>query len=338
MLDSLISHLIPLIMLLGLSAFFAGAETVFFSLNRSQLAQFKESKSALAKQLLHFLSKPKDILVTILFGNELTNIAISILVASLFYELFSDLDIKVLTFLSVGVGTFLVLVIGEIIPKSIGLLFAPLLAPVTALLLQPLYTLLKPFRFVLVKFADWFIRKTGGSAQKQTPLSLEEEFHHLLELSAKSGELEMEEKELIQKAITFKNKVVLHIMTPMREVSSLPIDMPYPKLLEEIKITQFSRIPIYEGTAQNVIGLLYVKDLFKFDRRFRENPELTIREILRPLLFVTKEERLEDLLQKIKETRIHMAIVVNPEKKPIGLVTLDDIVKELFGEFKEDSR
>ena len=135
-------------MLLGLSAFFSSAETIFFSLSRSQLAQLKESKSPLSKQLIVFLSKPRDILVTILFGNETVNIAISILIAALFYELFPDLGIKWLTCLSVVVGTFLILVIGEIIPKSVGILAAPALAPITAFLLKPL-------RHILVSFADW---------------------------------------------------------------------------------------------------------------------------------------------------------------------------------------
>lgn len=336
MFSSLFPTLTLLLILLLLSAFFSAAETVFFSLNRSQLARFKESKNPLARQLVVFLSKPRDILVTILFGNELTNIAISILVASLFYEMFGHLDIKVLTFLSVGVGTFLILVIGEIIPKSIGILFAPHLAPLTALLLKPLHTLLKPLRHILVKLADWFIHKTGGSVEARTPLILEEEFRYLLDLSAKSGELEEEERELIHKALDFKNKVVSQIMIPISKVFRLAIDTPYPDLLAQIKTAPFSRIPVYEEKIDNITGLLFVKDLFKFDRRWRENRELTIREILRPVLFVSREEHLEDLLQKIRETRIHLAIVIDAKKKPVGAVTLDDIMEELFGEFKEE--
>lgn len=336
MFSSLFPSLTLLFILLLLSAFFAGAETVFFSLSRSQLARFKESKNPLARQLVVFLSRPRDILVTILFGNELTNIAISILVASIFYEMFSHLDITILTFLSVGVGTFLILVIGEIIPKSIGILFASPLAPLTAFLLKPLHTFLKPLRYVLVKLADWFIRKTGGSVEARTPLILEEEFRYLLDLSAKSGELEEEEKELIHKALDFKNKTVSQIMVPITKVLRLSVDTPYLELLTQIKVAPFSRIPVYEEKPANIVGLLFVKDLFKFDRRWRENRELTVREILRPVLFVPPEEHLEDLLQKIRETRIHLAIVTDEQKKPVGVVTLDDIMEELFGEFREE--
>lgn len=332
---SLFSYFILVAILLLLSAFFAGAETVFFSLSRSQLDHYRLSKNPLAKQLLVFLSKPKDILVTILFGNELTNIAISIVIASLFYQVLPGASLEQLTLISVGVGTLLILVFGEIVPKSIGIVYASALAPLTAFLLKPLHALLKPIRPLLVRLADWFIQKLSGGVRQETPLILEEEFRELLELSAKSGEVEAEEKELIAKALDFKNKVVQAVMTPMREVFKLAVDLAYPELLEQIKVTQFSRIPIYEQDPNNIIGLLYVKDLFLFDRRWRNNQDLTIRTILRNPLFVAKEERLEDLLQKIRETRIHMAIVVNPPKKPIGIVTLHDVLEELFGEVEE---
>lgn len=332
--NSLFPSLFLLAVLLLVSAFFAGAETVFFSLNRSQLAQIKQSKGPLSKHLIHFLSKPRDILVTILFGNELTNIAISIFVASLFYQIFPLLPVEQLTLLSVSIGTLLILVIGEIIPKSIGILYAPSLAPLTAFLLRPLYALLKPLRFLLVKLADWFIKKSGGGPHQKTPLILEEEFRYLLELGAKSGEVDFEEKELIQKALDFKNKVVSQIMTPMRRVFRLSVDTPYPELLSQIKVTQFSRIPVYQTEPDLLLGLLYVKDLFRFDRRWRQNQNLTLREILRPTLFVAKEERLEDLLQKIKETRIHMAVVTDRQKNPVGIITLHDILQELFGGVK----
>lgn len=334
--NTLFSELILLAVLLGLSAFFAGAETVFFSLSRSQLAHFRESKNPLAKQLLSFLSKPRDILVTILFGNELTNIAISILVAAIFFQLFPYVGINMLTLLSVIVGTFLILVIGEIIPKSIGILFAPALAPLTAFLLKPLYTLLRPLRRVLVGFADWLIKKTSGTDHKETLLILDEELRSLLELSAKSGELEIEETEMIHKALDFKNKVVSQIMTPMDKVFSLSVETPYHELLNQIHVTQFSRIPIYEGKPSAIIGLLYVKDLFRFDRQWQFNKELTLKGILRAPIFISRAERLEDVLQKIKETRIHMAIVLDQQKNPIGIVTLHDILEELFGELGKE--
>lgn len=333
MLQSIPLQIILLIFLLSASAFFAGCETVFFTLNRTQLARFKKSTSPLIKQLLAFLAKPRDILVTILFGNEITNIAISILVAALFYRLLHPwLDWEMLTLLSVGVGTFLILIFGEILPKSVGMLFAPTLAPVTVLLLKPLYVVLKPARFVLVRMADILIQRFGPVKKEETLFTMEEEFRYLLELGAKSGEVEEAEKELIHKALAFSGKVVSQIMTPFSMVVSLEVGTPYPALLEQIRATQFSRIPIYEGKPGNIIGFLYVKDLPPFDRRYQKDPSLSIREILRPPLFVSRQKSIEDLLQEIRQNRIHMAIVVDEKKRPAGIVTMHDILEELFGE------
>lgn len=333
MFSSILFYVTLLALLLLISAFFAAAETIFFTLSRPQLARFKKSSNPLSKQLVHFLSKPRDILVTILFGNELTNIAISIIVASFFYLLFHRrLDVEMLTLLSVGVGTFLILIVGEIIPKSVGMLLAPALAPVTALLLRPLYAVLKPMRFVLVKLADWCVARFGPVKKEETLLAMEEEFRHLLELGTKSGEVQEAERELIHKALEFSGKVVSQIKTPFSLVVSHDVNTPYTELLDQIKATQFSRIPIYEEKPTNIIGLLYVKDLLPFDRRLKSEPNLSIREILRPPLFVSREKNIEELLQEIRQSRIHMAIVVDANNKPIGLVTMHDILEELFGE------
>lgn len=332
----LISYLILLAVLLVISGFFASAETIFFSLDRSELARFKSSKDPWHKNLVKLLAKPKDFLVTILFGNELTNIAISVIIAGLFYRFLGDiLEIKILTFLSVAIGTFLILIIGEIIPKSIGVYYAPSMAPMTAFLLKPLYTLLKPFRFLLVKLANGVIHLFGGEKVQKSPLIVEEEFRALLDLGEKSGEVDPEEKELIHKAFEFRTKIVSQIMTPMNLVFSLPIDIEHDDLIEQVKATQFSRIPVYENNPNNIIGLLYVKELFQFDRKRKGGQSMNLREILRPPFFTSPNESLEALLQQIRQTRIHMAVVANENKKPVGIVTLHDIVEELFGEVEE---
>lgn len=336
MTPSLFANVVILLILIGFSAFFAGAETAFFTLSRSQLAQFKSSSKPLSKLLVSFLAKPKDILVTILVGNEFTNVAISIFVAGIFYELFHHLlSVEALTLLSVAVGTFVILVFGEIVPKSIGMLFAAALAPIIALLLKPLFTLLKPIRYIFVALANFVIRIFGGIKIEETPIDLEEELKELIELGAQSGEVGKEEKELIQKAFAFGKKVVSQIMTSESRVFSLSVDLPYEDLLAQIKATQYSRVPIRDAAKKEIVGILYVKDLFSFDQKWRKDNNLSIQEILRPPLFVDSKSTLENVLEALRQTRIHMAIVTNANKKPIGLVTMHDIVEELFGEVSE---
>ncbi|OGQ04501.1 MAG: hypothetical protein A2W61_07505 [Deltaproteobacteria bacterium RIFCSPLOWO2_01_44_7] len=332
--SSFLFYVIILILLLFSSAFHSASETTLFSLSRAQLAQLKKSRQPLNKQLLHFLSKPRDVLVTILFGNEFTNVAISIIIADLVYKILSPYDLhqSTITIIAVAIGTTLVLIFGEILPKNIAIHYANSMAPFVALLLSPLYWLIKPFRILMVKFSEWIIAKFGGEPQKETPLIVEEEFRYLVELGATTGQLAEGEKDLIHKALEFSDKVVSQIMTPMNLVFALPAEMSYLELLKQIKATQFSRIPIFEKNSENIIGLLYVKDLFEFNRRWQQDHSLTIHEIVRPPLFVSQKKRLEELLQQLREAKIHMAVVVSDHKKPLGVVTMHDVLEELFGE------
>ena len=335
MISSFFSYSILLLFLLLLSAFFSGSETSFFSLSRSQLACFKKSGEPQAKMLLQFLSKPRDILVTLLFGNELTNIAISVFIAGFIYKIMGPENYETSAFVSVTVGTAIVLIFGEILPKNFAIIHASTLAPFLAYLLKPLYAILKPLRHILVAFSEWIIAKFGGELRRESPLIVEEEFRYLLELGASTGQVAEEEKEMIHKVFEFGEKIVSNIMIPMGLVFCLPVDMPYEELLKQIRETHFSRIPIYEGSSDKIIGLLYVKDLFSFDRRWKKDNNLSIRDILRPPLFVSHKKRLEDLLQEFRQTKIHMAISVNEKNRPLGVITIHDALQELFGEVEE---
>lgn len=332
---SLLFYFFLLAALILLGAFYSGAETALFSLSRSQLERFKKSKQPMEKLLIQFLSSPRDTLVTILFGNEITNIAFSVILASFVLNLLGPDRMEAATAVSITVGTLVILIFSEIIPKNIAILYASSLAPFVALLLKPLHIALRPVRFLLVHFTDWFIAKLGGEPRKESPLIVEEEFRYLLELGATTGQVAQEEKEMIHKALEFGEKVVAQIMTPKSLVFALPVDLAYEELLQQIKATQFSRIPVYEENPDNIVGLLYVKDLFTFNQKHQKDPSRAIREILRPPLFVSHQKKLEEVLQQFRETRIHMAVAVDEKNRPTGIVTMHDVLEELFGEMEE---
>ncbi|MDO8527373.1 MAG: hemolysin family protein [Deltaproteobacteria bacterium] len=335
MLNPFFSYFILLAVLLFLSAFFSGAETTFFSLSRAQLAKFKKSTHPLSKQLVHFLSRPRDILVTLLFGNEIVNISISIIIAGLVLRFFGPENWEKATTISVVVGTLTILFFGEILPKNVAIHFAPSMAPIMMIFLKPLYWLLRPLRYVLVAFSEWIISRFGGELRKESPLIVEEEFRYLVELGATTGQVAEEERELIHNVFEFGTKTVSQIMTPMTKIFSLPVGMPYNELLIQIKATQYSRIPIHEGAAGNIIGLLYVRDLFAFNRRWEKDQTLSIREILRPPFFVSHKKSLESALEDFRQKKIHMAIATSDSNRPLGIITMHDVLEELFGEVQE---
>lgn len=332
MITPILSYLLLLAILLGCSAFFSASETTLFSLNRSQIAKFKKRKTAGARQVLKFLSEPKSVLVTILFGNELVNISFSILIANLVYLWIGAERVEQATLISVGIGTLLLLVFGEILPKNIAIRKAATFAPAVAMVLKPLHAFTKPFRLVMVRFANFVTRIFGANLEKEPPMIVDEEFRHLIELGAKTGQVDPEERELIHKAFEFEQKRADQIMTPISSAFCLDIDLPFETLLEEIKATQFSRIPMCEKSRDNMIGYLYVKDLLQFNIAHQKNLNLTLREILRKPLSLNRKSSLETVLQGFRDNKIHMAILVDEKQKPVGLITMHDVIEALFGE------
>jgi putative hemolysin len=189
-------------------------------------------------------------------------------------------------------------------------------------------------RFVLTKIADGFVRMLGGRPEQAEPMIVEEEFRRLVDLGKREGVIVEEEREMIHKVFDFTDKVVSNIMTPGGQLFLLPVDMTYERILAEIKETLFSRIPMFEGKEENIVGILHVRDLFAFDRKRRSGSGQDIRSILREPLFVTPGKRLEDLLLDFQQSGNHMALV-RDDHKLVGVVTMDNVLEELFGEIEK---
>lgn len=330
-----VAHFILLVVLLVLSAFFSGTETAFFSLSRAQLSRLKCSPRKRDKRLVQLLAHPRNILATLLLGNECVNVGISVLIASFLYETFAPAwGVRATAFVSVVVGTFVVLVFGEIIPKSFAIRSPLRWVPRIAIVFQWIDTFLKPARFLLAGLAGWVIRILGGEPQKETPLIMEEEFRHLVELGARVGAVEPQERELIYNVFDFSDTQVFEIMTPIESVFSLCLNQPFENILESLRKHSFSRIPVYEEVPGNFVGLLLMRDLFAFKRRREAGEVCSLQEILRPLVRVEGAKPLDVVFKKLRETRIHMAIVMRDEK-PVGIITMGDILSALFGEMEK---
>ncbi len=319
--------------LLCCKIFFESAETALFSLSRVQIQRFRASKSGAAQKVVECLRKPREWLATILLGNELVNISISIIGASIISRYFFY-DVKVQTFIAVIVITPVILLFGEIIPKNAAIRFSPELAPKMVVPLSIFHRFIKPFRFLLTKIADGFVIMLGGHPEKAQPMIVEEEFRRLIDLGRREGVIVEEEREMIHKVFEFTDKIVSGIMTPAGQMFALPVDLPYEKMLGEIKETQFSRIPLYENEKDNIVGILHVRDLFAFHRKRESGGDKNIRAIIREPLFVASGKKLEDLLHDFQQSGIHMALVKDGHKL-VGIITMDDVLEELFGEIEK---
>ncbi len=327
----------PFILLIGLllilSGFFSASETAIFSLSHVQLHHMKETKKRPARMLTEALKRPRQILITILLGNELVNVSISIVSAALIAH---TLRVGPLaeTVVSVGVATPLVLILGEIVPKNLALRFAPSYSQFAIVPLKVFSSLVRPLRYALTSVADWFIRMMGGTVSER-PMIMEQEYRHLVDLGRREGVIIEEEREIIHSIFEFSDKVVSSIMTPAERIFMLAVDTPYDEMLTRLKERLYSRVPIFAGTRNNIIGILHLRDLFAFDHRRRAGAEEDIRSILIEALFVEPDEKLENLLHQFQKQRVHMA-VVRKDRGPIeGVVTMDDVLEDLFGEIEE---
>jgi CBS domain containing-hemolysin-like protein len=283
--------------------------------------------------LVEALKLPRQILITILLGNELINVSLSIVSAALISRTFAKGPIME-TIISVAIVTPMVLLLGEVVPKNLALRFAPLYSQIVIVPLRAFSIITYPFRVVLTAVADIFIKLMGGSTTEQ-PMIMEQEYRHLIDLGKQEGVIIEEEREIIHSIFEFTDKVVANIMTPATMIFALPIDAPYEEVLGKIKEARLSRIPFFAGEPNNIIGVLHVRDLFAFDRRRRMGGEQDLNSILIRPLFVSPNQKLEELLREFQQKRVHMAIVKEKEDPIRGVVTMDDVLEELFGEMEE---
>ncbi|PIR25664.1 MAG: hypothetical protein COX62_04245 [Deltaproteobacteria bacterium CG_4_10_14_0_2_um_filter_43_8] len=323
------------VLLLLLSAFFSASETAIFSLSRVQIKKFQESKIWVIKKVGEYLDEPRHFLATILLGNELMNVSISIVGATLISHFFPS-SAKTGTLLSILIITPILLLLGEVIPKNIALRLSDTIAPIMVIPLRVFHYCVTPFRIVLTSIADTFIKCFGGDPNASAAMVKEEEFRSLIDLGRDEGLLEEEEREIIHNVFEFTDELVKNIITPRDQIFMLPLDMEYKIMLEEIRATEYRRIPIYEGEQTNIIGILHVRDLFSFHRKRKENSNVSLKSILHTPLFVRSNEKVEDLLKRIQQDRMHMALVLNKQQSLVGLATLHDVLERLFGEIEDE--
>ncbi len=324
-----------LFILLLLSGFFSGSETAIFSLSKVAVHKMSNSSRRTAQKVVEQLRRPRDTLVTILFGNELVNLSISVVGASIISRA-TDAGVEGGTILSVLMVTPLVLLFGEIIPKNIAIRFSQTLSEVVIWPLHWFSEGIKPARIVLTSIADGFVSLFGGERKNAfAEMMMEDEFRNMVELGSREGVIPQEEREIIHNVFEFTDKVVSEIMTPFGRVFSLRVNQPFEDIMSALKSTQFSRMPVFDAYGERILGILHVRDLYRVLRKEDRPPEGWIAKHLREPLYVTKETSLEALLKGFQKARVHMAIVLGEDQKMAGLITMADVLEELFGEMEQ---
>jgi CBS domain containing-hemolysin-like protein len=318
--------------LIGLSAVISTAEIGFFSVNETRLKALAQNGSKRAAKALKLRSDPQKLLSTILVGDRLVGTAIPMFATFMTLRIYGGQSVfEEAIAVMVGILTFVLLVSVDVIPKTLAAKFA---VPVTLNMAYPIYSvelLLTPLLFFMVPL----IHKLTGGKGLTLPLVTEEELKIMLDQGGKAGEIESEEVKMIKNVFQLKDITAEDAMTPRIYVFALDGNLQLKEAQELLYQSKYSRIPVYDGTLDNVTGILSkTKALTELAK---DRSDARLRDIAHPPIFVPAGKTADDLMKQFQQEKRHMGIVVNEFGGVMGLVTLEDLLEEVVGEIVDET-
>lgn len=321
------AKLVTLIILLALSAFFSSAETALTTVNKFRMMTLAEDGDKRAKTVLHVIENSPKMLSAILIGNNIVNLSASSLTTSIAYS-FGGYIVGIAT----GVLTFLILVFGEITPKTLATLYADELSLAYAGIISILMTVLTPVIFLVNYFSMGVLFLFRVDPDKKNDSYTEDEIRTIVHASHEDGNIESDEKEMINNVFDFGDANAKDVMVPRVHVTFADVDSTYDELIEIFREDKFTRLPVYEETTDNVIGTINMKDLLLYDN----TKEFQLRDILRKPFFTYEFKKISELLVEMRQSSYNIAIVLDEYGETSGLITLEDLLEEIVGEIHDE--
>ncbi len=326
----LIFRIVAFVVLMLLSACFSASETAFFSLSRVRV-QTLQMESALGRRIAFLLERPRRLIISILMGNEIVNIASSAIFTGAFVILMGERR----TWLAPVLMTPLLMCFGEITPKSIAARFPELFSRLLVIPLSLFTKLIFPLRWVFMHIANGVLSLLGAGSRSQSNILMEDEYLTLVEAGLEEGELDATEKAYIQNIFDFHDRSIGEITVPRTDMECFEYETPLNEVIDLIRNTSYSRIPVYQGDRDNIIGILYVREFLRLSYTNKIEPHQRLqKERLRDPLFVPEGMKLDKLFRLLRQGRTHMAIVADEHGGVAGLVTMRDLLEEIFGEIR----
>ncbi|GAB2529498.1 gliding motility-associated protein GldE [Spirosoma aerophilum] len=317
-----------ILLLLTLAGLVSASEAAFFSLSPDDRASCRESALADDKRIATLLERPKRLLASLVIFNNLLNIAIVVIVTYLTWE-FSQRDqgagwvLPLVTLLT----TVAIVLFGEIVPKVYASQNNLTVARKTASLAQIGLAVFRPLAMILVNLSNQVDRRIQRKGYK---LSVEE-LSQAVELTGTNATVE--EKEILKGIVNFSNLTARQVMRARLDISAVEDDLTFSELMDQINASGYSRVPVFHESLDQIEGILYIKDLLT---HIHESDSFNWQALLRPAFFIPENKKVDDLLQDFQKRRVHMAIVVDEYGGTRGLVTLEDIIEEIFGEINDE--
>lgn len=328
MLDSL--RFIAIAFLILISAFFSSTEIAFASVNTARLKSKRQEKDSLALRLAIKIAEDyENALGAVLVGNNLANTASSALATLIVIDTLGEGYVWLATL----VMTLLVLLFGEIIPKVLAKQMAEYFCLIVSIPIYFLATVLKPVTWMIMGIVKLSSKLWESSIADSDAVS-EDDFENIIDIVEDEGVLDEEQCDLLQNALDFDDVLAYEVITPRVDMQAIDIRDPYEVNLRKMSEFTYSRVPVFEDTPDNIIGILHLNHFYK---SFVENERVNIRELLLPAISVHKTMPLPDVLEKMKETKTHMVIVLDEYGGTMGILTMEDVLEQLVGEIFDES-
>jgi len=329
--DSSIGLRVGLLFVLILcSAFFSASETALFAANRVVLRQRRAQGDRRAATANALLSQASELLTTLLAGNTLSNVGVSVVATSIAFSLMGRGG-EWAAFLATAL---VLLIIAEIAPKTLAARYADRLVLIVAGPISALMRIFTPLIRVLSLVATALVRPFGGHITPRAPLVTQEQLRFLVQVGEEEGVIEQEEREMIHSVFEFGDTVVREVMRPRVDISAVPADATLNRALALMTERGHSRLPVYEGTIDHVLGVVYIRDLIPALRHGRLDQPVS--ELKRPPFFVPESKKVDELFKEMQQRKVSVAIVLDEYGGTAGLVTVEDLLEEIVGEIQDE--
>lgn len=315
--------------LLVISSFFSGSETALMASSRAKLHNLEKTGNKAAIRVINLIKSPETLLSTILLGNNLVNILASALAARLFMNLFGEVGIAYAT----AVMTVVVLIFGEVLPKTIAAHWPERCAMMISLPMMFLSRILAPFTYVIRLVTRGIMRMMGMNVSKADPNFGEEDLRGAIGLSLSYGVVAKPEHRMLDSILELDELTMEDIMTHRSAIESMDINQPLDTIQKQVMRSAHSRLPLWDGTPDNIIGILHIRDFY---RAMNSGTPVDLRQVMQPPYFVPEQAIVSEQLMAFRKQRKHMGLVVDEYGDIMGLVTLEDILEEIVGEIEDE--
>lgn len=323
-----IIQLIILFILLFLSAFFSSAETALTTANHIRMMTLADEGNKKAARVLKITDDSGKMLSAILIGNNIVNLSASSLTTSLAIKAFGSVAAGVAT----GILTILILIFGEISPKTLATIHADKIAMAYSGIISALMKILTPVIFIINRLSHAFLHLLGVDSDKNRHLMTEEELKTIVDVSHESGIIETGEREMIHNVFDFSDAQAKEIMIPRIDMTFANINSTYQEILDIYRENHYTRIPVYENTTDNVIGIVNMKDLLLFE----DISHFAIRNIMRKPYFTYEKKNIAELFLEMQKNSINLVIVLDEYGITAGMISMEDLLEEIVGEIHDE--